>query len=224
MGPVTVGIDVGQIHDPTAIVVAEQITEKTGRTLVREGGTPGAVWEEPETRVVYEIRHVQRLPLGMAYPAVAERLAEVVSRIEERDPQTLPWVLADATGVGRPVVEMLAAALGSGVVLTPVTFTATERYEWGTAGTAGEIRVGKAFLVSRLQALLQTGSVRIPENDEARLLGEELRDYEIRVNQKANLVAGAMRAGTHDDLVTALGLAVLDEHAGRFGEGPRIWI
>ena len=104
-----------------------------------------------------------------------------------------------------------------------MTFTATERYEWGTAGTAGEIRVGKAFLVSRLQALLQTGRIRPPETEEARRLGEELADYEIRVNQKANLVAGAMRAGTHDDLVTALALAVLDENAGKFGMGPRIW-
>lgn len=53
---------------------------------------------------------------------------------------------------------------------------------------------------------------------------QELVDYEIRVNQKANIVAGAMRAGAHDDLVVALGLAILDEHCGRFDQGPRLWI
>jgi hypothetical protein len=42
-------------------------------------------------------------------------------------------------------------------------------------------------------------------------LTHELLDYEIKVNEHANLVAGAMRVGAHDDLVTALGLATLDE-------------
>jgi hypothetical protein len=38
-------------------------------------------------------------------------------------------------------------------------------------------------------------------------LSEELLDYEIRVDENANDRYGAFRVGTHDDLVTALGLA-----------------
>lgn len=42
----------------------------------------------------------------------------------------------------------------------------------------------------------------------ARELAAELRAYELRVDDNANDRYGAFRVGTHDDLVTALGLAV----------------
>jgi hypothetical protein len=37
---------------------------------------------------------------------------------------------------------------------------------------------------------------------------DELLDYEIRISEDANERYGAFKVGTHDDLVTALGLAV----------------
>ncbi len=70
------------------------------------------------------------------------------------------------------------------------------------------VKLGKAYLVSRLQSLLQTGCVHLPRTAEAEALAAELLDYEIRVDQNANDRYGAFRVGTHDDLVTALGLAV----------------
>ena len=39
-------------------------------------------------------------------------------------------------------------------------------------------------------------------------MARELEDYEIRVSEDANDRYGAFRVGSHDDLVTALGLAV----------------
>lgn len=39
---------------------------------------------------------------------------------------------------------------------------------------------------------------------------EELLEYEGRVDERANERYGAFRVGAHDDLVTALGLAVID--------------
>jgi hypothetical protein len=44
---------------------------------------------------------------------------------------------------------------------------------------------------------------------EARVLGEELLNFELRVDERANDTYGAFKVGTHDDMVTALGLAVL---------------
>ena len=59
MGPVVgVGVDLGQRHDPTALVVAEVFTT----------GTWGA-----ETRFV--VREFGRLPLGTAYPKVYTTIA-----------------------------------------------------------------------------------------------------------------------------------------------------
>jgi hypothetical protein len=70
------------------------------------------------------------------------------------------------------------------------------------------ISLGKAWLVSRLQALLQTARILLPRTTEAHVLAQELLDYEIHVDEKANDTYGAFRVGSYDDLVTALGLAV----------------
>ena len=43
------------------------------------------------------------------------------------------------------------------------------------------------------------------------MLAKELLDYQIRVSEDANDKYGAFKVVTHDDLVTALGLAVLDD-------------
>jgi hypothetical protein len=72
----------------------------------------------------------------------------------------------------------------------------------------GEVRLGKAWLVSHLQALLQGGRLHLPQTAEARALAEELLDYEIRVDENANDRYGAFKVGHHDELVTAIGLAV----------------
>ena len=64
--------------------------------------------------------------------------------------------------------------------------------------------LGKAYLVSRLQALLQSGRLHLPRTAEAEVLTDELLTYEIRVDKNANDRYGAFRVGTHDDLVTAL--------------------
>jgi hypothetical protein len=55
---------------------------------------------------------------------------------------------------------------------------------------------------------LQTARILLPRTMEARVLAQELLDYEIHVDEKANDTYGAFRVGSHDDLVTALGLAV----------------
>ena len=45
---------------------------------------------------------------------------------------------------------------------------------------------GKAWLVSRLQVLLQTGCILLPRTSEADALTRELLDYEIKVSEDAN--------------------------------------
>jgi hypothetical protein len=70
------------------------------------------------------------------------------------------------------------------------------------------VRLGKGYLVSRLQLLLQCRRLHLPRTPEAETLATELLAYEIRVDENASDRYGAFRVGTHDDLVTALGLAV----------------
>jgi len=182
MGLVTVGVDIGQKRDPTALAVIE------------------CEWRDTGSQDYYLTRHLERLPLGTPYPAVAQRLADVVADVQERGGD--PRVYVDATGVGLPVVDLLTAA---GVTITPVYFTHGDRR---TIKDDGSISLGKAWLVSRLQALLQTGRILLPRTPPAAALAKELQDYEIKVSENANDQYRAFRVGSHDDLVTALGLAV----------------
>lgn len=202
MGGLRVGVDIGQRIDPTAIVVAEE-----ERVVVEPAsGDP----LRPESRFV--VRHVERVELATPYPAVAARIADVCRSVEGR--ARAGWLVLDATGVGRPVVDLVRDAMGpTRWHVSAATFVATDRLEGGMR--SAELKVGKAWLVSRLQALLQTGRVRLPETPEARALARELLDYELRVTDHAQVTAGAFRTGAHDDLVTALGLAVLESYAGR---------
>lgn len=73
-------------------------------------------------------------------------------------------------------------------------------------------------------ALLQQARIGLPRTSEAEQLAEELLDFELRVNENANLISGAFRTGAHDDLVVALGLSVLqDPRQGEVGLGPSLW-
>jgi hypothetical protein len=186
---VVIGIDIGQRRDPTAICVAELEAR------------PGPL--HPETH--YLIRHLDRLPLGTPYPEIARRLRDLCSRVRDQT-GARPTVYVDATGVGLPVVDLLRPTLSQAQIL-PVLFTSGDRRRAKSA----EIRLGKAYLVSRLQALLRAERIHLPQSPEAEALVRELLDYELRIGADASERYGAFRVGAHDDLVTALGLAVQDD-------------
>ena len=188
MATVTVGVDVGQRVDPTAIAVAEH------------------EWRESEGREEdhWLVRHLERLPLGTPYPQVADRLAEVAKNVKNqrhqiREPS--PWggydvrtvapsvtIYVDATGVGQPVVDEMSSRHLSPIA---VYFThGDKRTEEGW----GAVKLGKAWLVSRMQTLLQGGRIHLPNTQETENLARELLDYEIRVSEDANDRYGGSRS------------------------------
>jgi hypothetical protein len=198
MGSVTVGVDIGQRRDPTAIAVVEQ--------------------EHRGSETHHIARHLERLPLGSPYPAVAERVAAVVGGVHAATSGEAPILYVDATGVGTPIVDILrAASVGDLAQLKAVFFNHGDRRKV----ERGEVKLGKAWLVSRMQALLQSGLLHLPRNAEAEALGKELLDYEIRVTEDANDRYGAFRVGAHDDLVTALGLATQEDRGGGWSTSYR---
>lgn len=215
MGVVTMGVDPGQRRDPTAIAVVE--------AQWRAGPTPPGAPAAVEAHHV--TRFLERLPLGTPYPEVARRVKAVCSGITERSYGQQPTLYVDATGVGTPVVDVLREA-GVEARLVGVYFTHGDR----RSDTNGEIRLGKAWLVGRMQALLQAGRLHLPKTADAEVLARELLDYEIRIDQDANDKYGAFRVGSHDDLVTALGLATqedgtrpLDEQTRRLLQGANFY-
>ena len=136
------------------------------------------------------IRYLTRLPLGTPYPEVVQRVGEVTRELSSRTRED-PTLYLDATGLGQPIVDLLREAKIPARI-RPVYFThGDQRKEEG-----GNIRLGKAFLVSRLQALLQTARIHLPHTFEAEALARELLDYEIRVEADANDRYGAFKVGT----------------------------
>ena len=233
MGIISIGVDIGQKRDPTAIAVIEKEERLSGRTktvtrtiynrvdyAVLGAGSSfvtnllnphdegqEVTGQEPIMETHYITRHLERLPLGTPYPQVSKRLVEVVERVTEKAGQE-PDIFLDATGVGLPVVDLIRAG-GIKGRLHPVYFVHGDRL----ARNEGQLTLGKAYLVSRLQTLLQGVRIHLPRTPEAEALAKELLDYEIHVDEHANDTYGAFKVGTHDDLVTALGLAVFYEPA-----------
>ena len=204
MGTVTIGIDIGQMHERSAIAVVEAATRRQG-----DGGDAangGAV------ETYHTARHLERLPVGTASPALATRLKEILTGLRARGMGYT--VVADATGVGQPVIDVLAR--GAGVALTPVYFTHGDR----RVEQEGYVTLGKGWLVSRLQALLQTGCLLLPQTADAHALASDLLAYEITMSEQANDTYGAFRVGAHDDLITALGLAVQGQERPTPGWSP----
>ena len=217
---VTVGVDFGQKSDPSAIVV----TQIVRRTIAWPDPAKEAIayWtmteERTETRFIG--RRIERLPLGTPYPRVAKRVADIVQGIHHLRPRNLapssgPTIIADATGLGTPVIDVLKEELAVRRLACKVT-GATFTYGQRLTGNVGDdqLTVGKGFLVSRLQSLLQTDRIDLPRTAEAIALKEELLTYDIKIDPDGDAKFGALRTGQHDDLATALGLAILSDEPG----------
>lgn len=200
---ITIGVDIGQKRDPTAIAVVELDRREV---------------DDDRTETHFVVRYLDRLPLGTPYPEVARRVAAITERAARQAGRTVT-VYLDATGVGQPVVDLVAERWRGGR-LVAVYFTHGDR----RTEDGGKVTLGKAYLVSKLQALLQSRRIHLPDSSEARVLAQELQDYEIRIGEDANDRYGAFKVGTHDDLVTALGLAVQVDHAPTGGCGPLPWL
>lgn len=186
---ITIGVDIGKMQDPTAVCVAE------------------GEWREVEGRTEshFVIRHLERLPLGTVYPRVADRIAQITDQVRAKTGES-PTVFIDGTGVGTPVVDLLRERVRSGEVVA-VTFIARDRRTETWEADHLRVTLGKSFMVSRLQAMLRTGRLHLPRTREAEVLTRELLSYELRVDQNGHETFGAFKAGAHDDLVTAVGLA-----------------
>jgi len=84
--------------------------------------------------------------------------------------------------------------------------------------------VPKGELVSKLQALLHAGELRIAASlPDAPVLLRELQDFRVRFSDAGNATFNA-REGAHDDLVLALALAVFGLSRPKFARSVEaVW-
>ena len=206
-----VSVDLGQAHDPTAIAVIERRTEPTDDW--------SSIRTDVATQTVYEVRHLERLPLGMAYPAQVDYIRDLSARSPlgryDRRGKLNTSLVIDQTGVGRAVFDIFRQ---QGVKTTGVTITAGE----AETSVSGGYRVAKLQLVSRLQAMLHSGDLKIAANlKDTPALVRELQDFRATFTSAGNATFNA-REGAHDDLVLAVAIGVWYGERMKRGSGRRM--
>lgn len=185
------GLDLGQSQDFTALAVVER-EERTG-----EWDPAVYAWEKIP---VIQVRWMERIPLGTTYPEVVERVRELAHSPRLAGSK---YLVVDATGVGRPVVDLLRQA-GLGCNIQPVTITSAHH----ESKVDGFYHVPKRDLVVGLQVLFQQGRLEIASGlREAATLARELEQMQVKVTTAGNEIYGAYRSGEHDDLVLAVAMA-----------------
>jgi len=214
-----VGLDLGQANDYTALSIIEEPywlpegydlewnTEETGwvspSTLYphARSGAEQFYWQRP-AKPVLDVRHLERLPLGTPYPKVVERVRQALAQLSTYRVA----LVVDATGVGMPVVDMLAQA-GLGPIAITITGGNSVSTEWGDWNVQ-RISVPKRDLVSTVQVLLQNQRLRIAEAlPEATTLRKELLAFKVKISLNAHDSYGNdWREAPHDDLVLAVAL------------------
>ena len=174
-----VGLDLGQAQDFTALCVVERV-------------------EKLETKY-YHVRHLERFPLGTSYPAVSERVKSLICSTALDSDVT---VTADATGVGRPVVDLLRGAglKPIAVIITGGNIASYENGFW---------HIPKRDLVSTLQVLLQSGRLKFAEAlPEVPAMIAELLAFKVKISTNGHdSYSNDWREAAHDDLVLSLALA-----------------
>jgi len=179
------GLDLGQASDYSALAIARRREERGVAS--------------------YDLPWLERYPLGTSYPAIVAAVVARVAQLARQEP-TVPRVLVvDATGVGRPVVDLLVRARRA-ARLVAVTITGGDQ----ATHDGPHWRVPKRELVSTAQVFLQSKRLHVASAlPEAATLTRELLAFQVKINaQTANDSYGSWREGSHDDLVLAVALAL----------------
>src|SRR5215467_12325673 len=163
-----VGVDLGQSNDPTAVCVLEwQKGVLDGNSEWERHSGCGLLPQKPAQRLA--VVHLERLPLGLAYPEVVQIVKDLLARPPLDAPTTA--LIIDETGVGRAVGDIFVQA-----AMRPQRVTITAGNEETSAHGFNRWSVAKQILISRLDAVLHTGDLRIAEElRETGPLVEELK-------------------------------------------------
>jgi hypothetical protein len=187
-----IGLDLGQISDFAALALIEMTD--TGRAT-----------DKPQ----FDVTYLHRFPIGTPYPKIVASIAKMLEAEPfcankiRRIVRPSVTLAIDATGVGRPVVDMFAEARLR-ANLWPITITGGNR----ARNEGGGWLVPKRILVSTLQVALQNQRLRIAAKlPEAVTLQKELQDFQLTFTEaKHETYEG--RRGSNDDLVLAVAIGL----------------
>jgi hypothetical protein len=182
-------IDLGKVHDPTALAFIEQRFDRACTAL----------------GPVYDVGNVLRWPLGTNYLDIVGQMADLIYRNPCFEGAYLP---IDYGGVGRGIYESFVRELIQRrrlpVTLLPVQITTGSSQTYNEQD--GSYNVAKKILISTALMAMNEGRLLFAKQaEEIEIIKDELRTYEEKVTAAGNTTSGA-REGKHDDIVLAVAM------------------
>jgi hypothetical protein len=183
------GLDLGQTTDPSALVLIAT--------------TKPHHWQILSTRI---------FPLGTAYTDVALAVSDALQRFAAAHPSARLTLIADATGLGRPTLEILHQHLPQDVQLIGITFTATgkpRQLEHPTLPIT-LFHVPKPQLIEALVKAIESRHLTpVPNLPNKDILTTQLQSLRYTTNPRTRhtTITARHRKGSHADLAMALAMA-----------------
>lgn len=198
---VTIGVDLAQRKDWTAIAVVERVESFTGRTIEANP------WRT-ETRELESHHHVIHMERTrhVGYPEIVAQVASLLDEPALREAR----LVIDATGVGNAVLDLFKDEYRRGRL--------GRSHPYGVTITSGTevngLHVPKRELVANLVALSQTGRLRFADGLAlADAMRHELAHFQAKTSERTGHTRfEARRESDHDDLVISVALATFWEH------------
>jgi hypothetical protein len=204
---VLVGFDIGQVHDPSGIVLVDRYYVPTSDLYTDDESLRSeSSWVNVERR--YDVTEIDTWK-DVPYQTQVDRIIKLMLGIEEH-----VTLAVDATGCGRPVVEMLYAEINRVKWYErgykPPSPAFIQIHGGNTVTRNGAIlNVPKRDLCSAPLVLFQNEMLNISEDlEHAATLKRELLKFKVKINIATGHDAyEAWRENDHDDLVLALAMA-----------------
>jgi hypothetical protein len=197
--------DLGEVKDWSAYsILDERVSAK------RQPDTSDLVLGMDGRRIFsreYLLRYLKRPPMGTTYPMVVRQLRELISNPTLKGNVDL---VVDATGVGRPVIEMMQEEKLNPI---PIVITFGQSSREVTMGDDGYYRVPKVDIMSSLNVLF--GSHRLlyppelPDSNGTNLIPVwllEMEQFRMKQTKALNMTYEAWRETDHDDIVLSIAL------------------
>ena len=203
MKPYIFGVDLGKMNDWTAHCIIEENFKRSAKPDVRDlmAGHEGTVTMER----VWHLRHLDRPPVGTPYDTI---ISQIKGLMESPTLKGKTDLVVDATGVGRPVIDIMVSV---GLSPIPITITGGSQVtlEKDEYGNIIGYHVPKADLVGALQAWYAMHRLKVSNQlPLTEFLVKELGAFVPKITKAQNVTYESLREGEHDDLVLAAALAV----------------
>jgi hypothetical protein len=218
----------GQKQDYSAAIVVERplwlgaswhyltahTPQEANRLLAR---WRAAGYDDGPKDFVLNVIHVQRWGLGSPYPQIVADTEKLVTALQQAEAVEVKLIV-DATGVGQPIIDLLADCRPRPIAATITGGTAvsvTSRYA---------ASIPKRDLVMSAVSLLESGRLRWPVGiPEVAIMERELKSFQMKYSKNGHETFEAERRA-HDDLVLALSMAVWLATQAPHGLGAPAWL